>query len=91
MNKLKSLFKKDKDDESTSSTSHASTGYTQQQSAPTGSTAQPTATSFPPNDAPSTGLENAKNPQGVVLHTTLGDITVALFAKETPRVRIHSE
>jgi len=76
MNKLKSIFKKDKDtqSESTSSTTGTSSGG-----------AGPTATSFPSNNAPSTGADKADNPEGVVLHTTLGDITIALFSKQTPR------
>lgn len=81
MNKLKSLFKKDKDTSSESTQSSV-----QPQNTPSGGAAIPTATTFPPNNAPSTGLEHADNAQGVVLHTTLGDITIALFSQETPRV-----
>lgn len=37
------------------------------------------------SDAPKSGgnLDGAK---GVILHTTLGDITIDLYGKETPRV-----
>lgn len=131
MNKLKSLFKKDKDGESESTSQSGSYGSSQQatggnttnyaqggaaaaagtgaggyqqqqqqQSTPqmqqtqgssaVGQNQKPTATSFPPNDAPSTGVENADNAEGVVLHTTLGDITIALFSQQCPRVRIPS-
>jgi peptidyl-prolyl cis-trans isomerase-like 1 len=30
------------------------------------------------------------NAEGVVLHTTLGDITIALFKDQTPRVSSHA-
>jgi len=118
MNKLKSLFKKDKDGESESTsqsgsygsgqqtTGGSNTGYAQgggagdyqqqstpqmqqTQATPAATSQQPTGTSFPPNDAPSTGAEYADNAEGVVLHTTLGDITIALFSQQTPRVRIY--
>lgn len=61
----------------------AQSGYSQGQS---GGQAAPTATSFPSANAPSTGQEHADNAQGVVVHTTLGDITIALFSQQTPKV-----
>lgn len=146
MNKLKSMFKKDKDSKSESTPSYQSSGGTPSGSISTGGAAAaysggsssggaptgaqsatgmssvaavpqqssgasyggggampqqssgmssggapaqqaPTESAFPPNNAPSTGVENADHPQGVVMHTTLGDITIALFAEQTPRVR----
>jgi len=138
MNKLKSMFKKDKDSKSESTPSHqysgsesndrmsqggaaaaygggasseraqpppatgmSSVAAVPQQSSGAGygrepsseaaygreqSLQEPTDSAFPPNNAPSTGVENAEKPQGVVMHTTLGDITIALFAEQTPRV-----
>jgi len=148
MNKLKSMFKKDKDGKSESTPSHqysgsesndhmsqggaaaaygggasseraqpppatgmssvaavpqqsSGAGYGREQSGGAGygreqsggaaygreqSLQEPTDSAFPPNNAPSTGVENAERPQGVVMHTTLGDITIALFAEQTPRV-----
>ncbi|KIV84207.1 hypothetical protein PV11_06174 [Exophiala sideris] len=58
----------------------------QSRSKPSASVADSTSSSsFPPNTAPSSGIEYAQNSQGVVLHTTLGDITIALFSQDTPR------
>ena len=34
---------------------------------------------------------NPDNAEGVVLHTTLGDITIALFKNETPKVSLPSD
>lgn len=103
MNKLKGLFKKDKDVDNSQSGSYGSTDQSNSQSGSYGSAQQstppqqqqqrqqqhqqPTGSSFPPNDAPSTGADRADNAEGVVLHTTLGDITIALFSQQTPRVR----
>lgn len=58
---------------------------TQSYGNPSGGAAQSTSSSFPPNSAPSSGIEYADNAEGVVLHTSLGDITIALFSQETPR------
>lgn len=92
MNKLKSLFKKDQSESTPQSTSSAqsssySQGSSQQhQQQHQQQSQQPSATSFPASDAPSTGLEKADNAEGVVMHTTLGDITIALYSQQTPRV-----
>lgn len=87
MNKLKSMFGGSKKDESQRTSQSAPSGQTQYAQGQSSSTSQqPTATSFPPNDAPSTGAEHADKAQGVVMHTTLGDITIALFSGQTPRV-----
>jgi peptidyl-prolyl cis-trans isomerase-like 1 len=40
-----------------------------------------------PSGAQSGG--NAANAEGVTLHTTLGDITIALFKDQTPKVSIN--
>jgi peptidyl-prolyl cis-trans isomerase-like 1 len=40
------------------------------------------------HSAPASG-GNPDNAQGVILHTTLGDIKISLYSRETPRVRLH--
>ncbi|KAM0698222.1 hypothetical protein Q7P36_001687 [Cladosporium allicinum] len=65
MDKLKSMFGKDKHDNASSSSP----------------TTQ--STTRPAGGAQSGG--NADNAEGVVLHTNLGDITIALFKDQTPR------
>lgn len=98
MDKLKKLFHKNKKEEApatsaskqpepvaTPTTTTKPTTTTSAAAPATSSTAEPTATSFPAKSEPSTGQENCENPQGVVIHTTLGDITVALFTKQTPK------
>lgn len=46
-----------------------------------------TATATSGSTAPASG-GNPDGAKGVVLHTTLGDITIDLYEKETPRVRL---
>lgn len=66
------IFKKDKDgDASPSATSTAPATGTTSSQAPAAS---------------STGA-NLDKPQGVILHTNLGDITIALYSEQTPKVR----
>ncbi|KAK5081768.1 hypothetical protein LTR05_007905 [Lithohypha guttulata] len=60
-------------------------GYAGGQQGYSGGQQLPTDSSFPDNNAPSTGAEYADNAQGVVMHTTLGDITIALFSQQTPK------
>lgn len=45
-----------------------------------------TASTSQSQPASSTGA-NLDNPQGVILHTNLGDITIALYSDKTPKVR----
>jgi hypothetical protein len=69
MDKIKSMFNKDKHEDGSSSN-------TQSNTMPTG------------------GAQSGGNPdsaEGVVLHTNLGDITIALFKDQTPRVSLHVE
>jgi len=65
MDKIKSMFGKDKHEDASSSTQ---------------------STTRPAGGAQSGG--NADNAEGVVLHTNLGDITIALFKDQTPRVSL---
>jgi hypothetical protein len=69
MDKLKSMFGKDKHDNASSSSPATQ------------------STTRPAGGAQSGG--NADNAEGVVLHTNLGDITIALFKDQTPRVSFH--
>ncbi|OQN99380.1 Peptidyl-prolyl cis-trans isomerase-like 1 [Cryoendolithus antarcticus] len=71
MNKLKSMLGKGHEEENTT------TGTTGSSSA-----AAPTTQSRPTGSASGVNPDNA---EGVVLHTTLGDITIALFKDQTPR------
>ncbi|KAK6440205.1 hypothetical protein LTR95_003558, partial [Oleoguttula sp. CCFEE 5521] len=71
MNKLKSMLGKGHEEENTT------TGSTGSSSA-----AAPTTQSRPAGSASGVNPDNA---EGVVLHTTLGDITIALFKDQTPR------
>ncbi|KAK6410620.1 heme binding [Oleoguttula sp. CCFEE 5521] len=71
MNKLKSMLGKGHEGENTT------TGTTGSSSA-----AAPTTQSRPAGSASGVNPDNA---EGVVLHTTLGDITIALFKDQTPR------
>jgi len=64
MDKIKSMFGKDKHEDASSSSTQSTTR--------------------PAGGAQSGG--NADNAEGVVLHTNLGDITIALFKDQTPRV-----
>jgi hypothetical protein len=68
MDKIKSMFGKDKHHDDASSS------------------AQPTT--MPAGGAQSGG--NPDNAEGVVLHTNLGDITIALFKDQTPRVSFNA-
>jgi len=70
MNKLKSLFHGKKDKDATlQSTSSSNAASASQSAAPTSST----------------GAASGEIPQSVILHTTLGDITIALYKDETPK------
>ncbi|WPH02437.1 peptidyl-prolyl cis-trans isomerase-like 1 [Acrodontium crateriforme] len=73
MNKLKSLFGKKDHDSSASSTPTSSSNQN-----PT-----PTSSSVPATTGAGAGDDNI--PDGVILHTTLGDMTIALFKTETPK------
>ena len=82
MNKLKKMFKKDSDESQPSSSTPSQS--TPSQSTPSQSRAPQTSTS----GAQSGGATaNPKNAEGVILHTNIGDITIALFP-ETPKVRL---
>lgn len=70
MDKLKSMFSKDKHHEGAAPASSS------------GTTAQSTS-------AQSGGTTD--NAEGVVLHTSLGDITIALFKDQTPKVSLDFE
>jgi peptidyl-prolyl cis-trans isomerase-like 1 len=48
------------------------------------SSAAPSNTASSSSSVPSSG--NGANAEGVTLHTTLGDITIALFKDQTPKV-----
>ena len=81
MNKLKSMLKGDKKDKDSSSTAPTqSSTSSQPQSSSTGQTAA----------AGQTGASSTTGgtPKGVLFNTTLGDITIALYTDETPKVRI---
>ncbi|KAK5109775.1 heme binding [Meristemomyces frigidus] len=82
MDKLKGLFKKDQGNEETSQSQQASS-YQQQPVSGSERSAVP-ATSA---GSTGTGAPLGK-PQGVVLHTTLGDITIALYSEQTPKAYI---
>ncbi|KAK3067785.1 hypothetical protein LTR53_015130 [Teratosphaeriaceae sp. CCFEE 6253] len=75
MDKLKKIFKSgDKDEEPTHSSS----------SAPSRAPA-PVASRAPAPAAAQQSSTSGGQPSGVVLHTTLGDITIALYSEQTPR------
>lgn len=86
MDKLKKIFKKD--DNSSSSTS-SSSPYQQQQQPPA---QQQQTQSTPQTQQPPVSGSETKNQidpsqaEGVIMTTTLGDITIALFKDQTPNV-----
>lgn len=71
MDKIKSMFGKDKHEDASSSSANTQ------------------STSRPAGGAQSGG--NPDSAEGVVLHTNLGDITIALFKDQTPKVRLLSK
>jgi len=76
MNKLKQMFKGGDDK---AETSHSSGSAAQQ---PMGSS----STGAGAGAGASAGGASGQIPEGVILHTTLGDITIALYKDQTPRV-----
>ena len=76
MNKIKQIFKGDKEEEDQSPSSHT---------APSNSSSAPLAAAAPAGGASAVNPDKA---EGVVLHTTLGAITIALYP-ETPKVHAH--
>lgn len=47
-------------------------------------------TASQPTTTTRSGGADPKNAEGVILHTTLGDITIALFKDQTPKVRFNA-
>jgi peptidyl-prolyl cis-trans isomerase-like 1 len=78
MDKLKKIFKHDKEPEHASTTTATSSTPSQTTSA---SAAQPATSSD--GTAATSGL-----PAGVLLTTNYGDITIALYSDKTPKVRL---
>lgn len=70
------IFKKDKGGDASAPPSATSTST---------SPATGTTSAQAPAAASSTSA-NLDKPQGVILHTNLGDITIALFSEQTPKV-----
>ena len=83
MDKIKKLFKHDKD-ESPSSTPSQSATSTSTSSAP------PPQTSSISGAATSNAATTDK-PAGVLLETNYGNITVALYSDKTPRVSLSTD
>ncbi len=91
MNKLKKMFKGDNDESADQTSSYSSSTPTQR--APAAVPAQQYSTQQPPMQQSSMQQSSMQQsstggeiPDGVILHTTLGDITIALFKDQTPRV-----
>ncbi|GAB7341682.1 hypothetical protein MBLNU457_g0027t1 [Dothideomycetes sp. NU457] len=89
MDKLKKLFKHDKDQPAQSSQSSTPTSTTQQKSAPASSTSSaPPPQSSTQSSAPAAAENNAATtdkPAGVLMETNYGNITIALYSEKTPR------
>lgn len=81
MKKFMNKLKGDKGDAGSSDTSAKSTPVQSQPS----STTQPAAMSQP-GGASTTGGAAAEASKGVLFNTSLGDITIALYTDETPKV-----
>ena len=103
MNKLKKMFKGDNDESADQTSSYSSSTPTQRAPAAVPaqqySTQQPpmqqSSMQQPPMQQSSMQQSSMQQPSmggeipdGVILHTTLGDITIALYKDQTPRVSI---
>ena len=83
MDKIKKMFKSDKD-ESPSSTSSHSAASTSTSSAPPPQTSSTSA-------AASSNAATTDKPAGVLLETNYGNITIALYSDKTPKVSLSTE
>lgn len=81
---MKKFMNKLKGDKSDAGSSDAPAKTTPTQSQPS-STATPAATSQP-SGAPTTAERTGDGAKGVLLTTSMGDITIALYTDETPKV-----
>lgn len=84
MNKLKSLLHKNKGDESQSTPQATQSSQQTSHSQPTNTTSAASSTPAASSAPAATGGEAG---EGVVLHTNIGDITIALYRDETPKVQ----
>lgn len=76
MDKLKKMFGGNKDEAGSGSGS---------------ASAAPTTTSSQQPMGGAGASSGGSTPEGVILHTTLGDITIALYSDQTPKVRSASK
>lgn len=95
MDKLKKLFKHDKDEpaQSSQSTTPSSTSTQQRSAAPSSTSSAPppqssTQSSMPAAAAASNNAATTDKPAGVLLETNYGNITIALYSDKTPRVSL---